>query len=252
MSEKYSLNDETFTFIQEFERNVEIGEVCTNKELVERFNGSIFNKKQFDSYIENAKSKAIWWALTRSGKWLKVKSGTYKKIFTPDTNRDEYIRFLSTNLFDVLMLKKEIKNAGLRSYHLSSKGVGDDLYFLTVSYYKQKGLYKGKHSISDFITAKAKDIIESGKSKSNKLKYEHMVPKNIYIKKLSEEALSGELNEDLIYDRIQKYYYICTVTTEEDKQLPQSKMSNEWDEENPFFRYEEAGISFFQNVKEYK
>jgi hypothetical protein len=215
--EKYSLNDETLKFIHDFERNIANGEVFSNKELIERFNGSIYNKSQFNSYIAEAKSKSIWWAVKRSGNWLMQKKGIYVKHFKSDLSRDDFIKHLSANLYQVLMLKKEIKDEVLRKYYFSSKGIGDDLFYLTESYYRQKGLYKGKHSMSDFITAKAKEIIESGASISNELKYEHMVPKNIYISKMTEATLVGKLREELIYELLHRYYYVCTVTAEEDR-----------------------------------
>lgn len=43
-------------------------------------------------------------------------------------------------------------------------------------------------------------------------------------------------------------YYTCTVTTDEDRLLPQTRMPKEWDEENPFYRYEDIGIFFSHNV----
>ncbi|EJR82869.1 hypothetical protein COK65_30610 [Bacillus thuringiensis] len=78
MVEKYSLNEQTLQFIQEFERMVVSGKTYTTQELVDIFNNSTFNKEQFDTYIE-PKCKAIWWALKRSGNWEQVKRGLYKK-----------------------------------------------------------------------------------------------------------------------------------------------------------------------------
>ncbi|MDQ0216884.1 hypothetical protein J2S13_003382 [Oikeobacillus pervagus] len=92
--------------------------------------------------------------------------------------REDYIQHLSKNLFGALMLKKEIPDDFLRKYHLSAKGIGDDLYFLTESYFRQKGLFRGKHSMSDYITPNAKKAIESGNVSKN-LIYEHMIPKNL-------------------------------------------------------------------------
>lgn len=149
-------------------------------------------------------------------------------------------------MFNVLILKKEITDDFLRKYHLSSKGIGDDLYFLTESYFRQIGLFSGKHSISDFITPNAKIAIEEGKVSKN-LIYEHMIPKNLYIKQISEVTLAGELTEAFIYDLLIKYYFVCTVTKEEDDRLPLIKMDDDWDEINPYYRYEKAGIDFVPN-----
>lgn len=78
MVEKYSLNEQTLQFIQEFEKTVAPDKTYTTQELVSIFNSSIFNKDQFETYIE-PKGKAIWWALKRSGNWVQVKRGLYKK-----------------------------------------------------------------------------------------------------------------------------------------------------------------------------
>ncbi|WP_336788444.1 hypothetical protein [Paenibacillus sp. MMO-177] len=78
MQEKYSLNEQALRFIQEFEKNVESGKSYDTQELVAIFDISTFNKEQFDSY-KKPKNSSIWWALTRSGKWLMVKKGTYIK-----------------------------------------------------------------------------------------------------------------------------------------------------------------------------
>lgn len=267
MISRYSLNEQTLKFIIEYEKNVKVGEKFTTKDLVNLFNKSSFNKDQFDTYSEHAKNKSIWWAVTRSGKWLKSRPGEYTKNNSVVTeisvvnkkdpklskkvtagNRKEYIKFLAENLFEVLLLKRQISDTYLRSFSLTSKGVGDDLYYLTVSYYKQRGVYKRKHSITDFITPKAKAILDSGEKLSNKLKYEHMIPKNIYIKRIAEATITNNITIDFIYDILVKYYYTCTVTTDEDRLLPQTRMPKEWDEENPFYRYEDIGIFFSHNV----
>ncbi|MGN4664751.1 MULTISPECIES: hypothetical protein [unclassified Bacillus cereus group] len=78
MIEKYSLNEQTLQFIQEFERTATLDKTYTTQELVSIFNNSTFNKEQFDTYIE-PKGKAIWWALKRSGNWKQIKRRLYKK-----------------------------------------------------------------------------------------------------------------------------------------------------------------------------
>lgn len=78
MKEKYSLNEQTFRFIQEFEKDVETGKSYTTQDLVDIFERSTFNKEQFNSY-KKTKNNSIWYAITRSGNWIKVKNGTYKR-----------------------------------------------------------------------------------------------------------------------------------------------------------------------------
>ncbi|MED3832381.1 hypothetical protein [Peribacillus frigoritolerans] len=78
MQEKYSLNEQTLLFIQEFEKHVESGKTYTTQELADEFEASAFNKEQFNTY-KKTKNNAIWWALTRSGNLLMLKRGTYKR-----------------------------------------------------------------------------------------------------------------------------------------------------------------------------
>jgi hypothetical protein len=275
MNEKYSLNDQTFKFLLEFEKSVPFGTQFENKRLVAMFRQSSFYRHEFDTYIENAVNKAIWYAIKRSGSWS-IGKGVYtkgyianpkrdvvtkdnipdmnrsvvSKGFISDPDRGNYIKYLSVNLYKVLMLKNQIEDEVLKANHLSAKGIGDDLYFLTESYYRQLGIFKGKHSMSDFITLKAKVILDTGKI-SKKLMYEHMVPKNLYIGEIVQAIKFGKLREERIYEILSRYYYVCTVTVEEDKLLPSIKMDDDWDFKNPFHRYEKAGLSFLRNLERY-
>ncbi|WP_227936026.1 hypothetical protein [Alkalihalobacillus deserti] len=135
----------------------------------------------------------------------------------------------------------------MRQYHLSPKGLGDDLYFLTESYHRQNNLYNGKYSMTDFITPKALIILQQ-KEKA-KLIFEHMVPKNLYLSMLVKKAQQGILTYAEIYNVMMKYYYTCTVTKEEGYLLPSTKMQEDWDGQNSFYRYQLAGIEFIENPK---
>lgn len=100
--------------------------------------------------------------------------------------------------------------------------------------------------MSDFISIKAINAIEEKKIIGN-LKFEHMVPKNYYIKQLSEKTLDNSMSPDFVQEVLSKYYYVCTVTTEEDALLHATKMDVDWDGINPFLRYERAGIQYVEN-----
>lgn len=176
----------------------------------------------------------------------KQKKGFYQHTSIIRFNREEYINHLSQNLYALLMLKKEIPDDFLRNYHLKAKSIGDDLYYLTESYFRQKGLFKGKYRMADFITPKAKEAMDA-RDKSVNLRYEHMVPKNLYIKEIADAALSDNLTAEFIFNLLFKYYFVCAVTEEEDNKLPSTKMVEDWDKENPFYRYEKAGIEFISN-----
>ncbi|MBP1949351.1 hypothetical protein [Virgibacillus litoralis] len=75
---KYNLNEETLNFILAFEKSVPSGKVFSNKELVELFNKSTFYNEVIKEYYSTAVSKAIWWAVKRSGSW-EMDRGIYTK-----------------------------------------------------------------------------------------------------------------------------------------------------------------------------
>jgi len=247
MTTIYSLNEQCLRFLREYEKQVQFGTEITSKDLISLFVDSNFYDHSVTEYHKSALTKSIGFAMIRSGNWTRIKNGLYKKDDFNDEYRLNLIEFLSSNLYQILTLKDKINYAGLKKYHLSSKGIGDDLYFLTESYYRSIGRYKGKHSLSDFITYNALKVIESNQPLGNKLKFEHMVPKNIYIKPIVEALTEGKLTKDLIFYYLLKYYFVCTVTAEEDKKLPMVKMSDDWDGINPFERYEKAKIALKKN-----
>lgn len=162
-------------------------------------------------------------------------------------SRKDFIQFLSNNLYETIILKLQISDIRLRKHHLSAKGLGDDLYFLTESYYRRKGMNHNKYRMTDFITPKAYESLKS--NKKTRYVFEHMVPKNIYLNWIVEHANSGELTYDYMFDILNKYYYTCTVTYEENKLLPSTNMQEGWDKQNPFYRYQMVGIEFFENPK---
>ena len=77
--EKYNLNEETFSFILEFEKKVEKGKIYSNKEFVILFTSSRFYKDAVQSYYKTAIQKSIWWAVKRSGNWL-MERGKYTRL----------------------------------------------------------------------------------------------------------------------------------------------------------------------------
>lgn len=261
MGRKYILNEETLKFITEFESKVPDGEVWSVRDLTMRFMSSLYYKKDFDSNTKPP-NNSIWYALQRSGNWKMLRRGKYKKVGAPMHaesacvnqtveghtifHREEYVEYLANNLYEIILLKNHITDSRLKAHHLSAKGLGDDLFYITEGYYRQKGLFRGKHSMSDYITGEAWKIKESGKT-ANELIFEHMVPKKLYISQITESYDNGTLTEELICNLLRKYYYVCTVTKTENNKLPASNMGNGWDNENPFYRYEQAGIRFFPN-----
>lgn len=94
------------------------------------------------------------------------KENQYSSPKTNEFSRLEFIEFLSKHLEEILQLKLEISDPRLKQYHLSSKGLGDDLYFLTESYHRQNGLYNGKYSMTDFITPQALLVLQQKEKKN--------------------------------------------------------------------------------------
>lgn len=78
-AEKYNLNEETFSFILEFEKKEEKGNIYSNKEFVTLFKSSRFYKDVVQSYYKTAIQKSIWWAVKRSGNWL-MERGKYTRL----------------------------------------------------------------------------------------------------------------------------------------------------------------------------
>ncbi|MEH7504049.1 hypothetical protein V7152_18875 [Neobacillus drentensis] len=210
-----------------------------------RSNSELQSEKILD---KNSKRPRKYIATRKSHSTVNIDLKAYSiNVVTDSPFRKELIDFLASNMFDVIMIKKNIKDDSLRHYHFT-KGSGEDLYFLTESFYKQKNLSSFKHHISDFITEEAKDIILSGQTRNN-LIFEHMVPKNLYLSVIASSALEGTLTKEMVHDLFNKYLYVCTIAKKsENNKLPGTSMGLEWNQKDPFFRYESACIKFYPNI----
>ncbi|MBT2667314.1 hypothetical protein J7J00_17685 [Bacillus sp. ISL-4] len=78
MKEKYSLNEQTYQFISEYEKGVEVGKLFTIREMVDLFMSSSFYKEQFNTYVKEPNS-SMGYAFKRTGNWLLVDRGTFRK-----------------------------------------------------------------------------------------------------------------------------------------------------------------------------
>ncbi len=103
--------------------------------------------------------------------------------------------------------------------------------------FKNINFYESEHAKEP----KGKDII-----------HEHVIPFAVLRDKL---LALHPLTIDNIKSVVDKYYYTCVVTAEEDQLLTENhlkfKSQNQWDEEKDsvFARYEEVGIKFTKKIK---
>jgi hypothetical protein len=106
---------------------------------------------------------------------------------------------------------------------------------------------KHKHHKTHKISRAAKKQLDAKKYVG--LRYEHLVPKQKYIQGPCEElAKRGELTVEYIVQLLDKYWFVATITKEEDDRLRRTSMHTGWDEENIFDRYEFAGIELLDNT----
>lgn len=112
----------------------------------------------------------------------------------------------------------------------------------------KKGVDK-KYLKTDFVSKKAASAIKSRKQGDKiHLVYEHLVPKKkVFFKKL--EDLIKQMPADLegkIFELLMKYYFVATITKEEDEQNFSKEikhaMPKNWDGEDVFARYKAAGL----------
>ena len=160
-------------------------------------------------------------------------------------NREEIIKTLSDTYY-IFLQNIEWNN------ELYLKGIREGKNkFLSNTYLH---LCKDKYRITNYHSKEALLILDNRDdiNKSGKLVFEHMVPKDKYIQKPCEEmAKSGDLTVDKIYKLLMDYWYIATITKEEEKTLKTSKiMPNDWqkqDHEVHLARYKETKIELIQN-----
>jgi len=159
-----------------------------------------------------------------------------------ELSRSSIIKTLSETYF-IFLQKMEWNN----ELYLSGIREGKNK-FLSNTYLH---LCKGKYSISNYQSKEALSILngENDIQKSGNLVFEHMVPKDRYIQKPCEDmAKLGVLTTDFIYDLLEKYWFIATITKQEEKLLKTAKvMPNDWESKGHFARYENTKIELIQN-----
>ncbi len=101
-----------------------------------------------------------------------------------------------------------------------------------------------KYREVDYISEKAKKMLEENNGKIS-LRYDHMIPKNLYLKEIKNECLNTENSKEelknKIYDIFVSKYYVATITEDENKKLSDSglgnKMPENCDKNDKFARY---------------
>lgn len=129
---------------------------------------------------------------------------------------------------------------------------------LFVQDYKIK-LNSKKHRqylVVDYFSEKALALIDSETEfNTSNFSFEHMVPKGKYIfNRIKEEAkknISDDELQKLIYELVDKYYYVALITREENEKLSnkgyKQKMPEDWDWKSIKARYQKAGITIRRN-----
>ncbi|SIR38528.1 hypothetical protein [Domibacillus enclensis] len=78
MGKDYSMNQSTFDFIIEYEKDIASGKLVTVDELIKLFEKSRYYNAIIKTYAKTPHS-SIWYALKRSGNWERVKPGLYQR-----------------------------------------------------------------------------------------------------------------------------------------------------------------------------
>lgn len=116
-------------------------------------------------------------------------------------------------------------------------------------------LCAGKYSITNFHSPASLALINKSikNEKKGRLVFEHMVPKEKYIQKPSEEIIQnsslsfGEKSQK-VRELLEKYWFIASITSEEDKSIKYKRvMPPNWDEVTITSRYDEVGIVLVPN-----
>ena len=113
-----------------------------------------------------------------------------------------------------------------------------------------------QYLVVDYFSEKALELIGSEtKFNTSNFSFEHMVPKAKYIlDKIKEEAKKNNSDDELqklIYELVDKYYYVALITRDENKKLSNKgyikKMPEDWDWKSIEARYQKAGITIRWN-----
>jgi hypothetical protein len=103
-----------------------------------------------------------------------------------------------------------------------------------------------KYHKTHFVSRQALHHLESRLRRG--LVWEHLVPRKLYIQEPCErQARERALTLDFIRDRLAKFWYLASITNEEDRLLPRLTMPANWDGNDVLARYEAAGLTLIPN-----
>lgn len=105
---------------------------------------------------------------------------------------------------------------------------------------------QNKYHKTHLVSLAALDQMERGVYRG--LVFEHLVPKRKYIQAPCEDhARAGELTVDFIVERLQSFWFLATITADEDRLLARVDMPDDWDGVDVRARYEEVGVTLVAN-----
>ena len=149
-----------------------------------------------------------------------------------------------------------ISEIGVETFYDSDYWIKYEELFVQNFNIKLNSKKRRQYLVVDYFSEKALDLIDSEiEFNTSNFSFEHMVPKGKYIfNRIKEEAkknISDDELQKLIYELVDKYYYVALITRDENKKLSnkgyREKMPEDWDEQSFDARYQKAGINIKRN-----
>lgn len=149
-----------------------------------------------------------------------------------------------------------ISEIGVETFYDSDYWTRYEELFVKAYKIKLNSKENRQYLVVDYFSEKALDLIDSETEfNTSNFSFEHMVPKGKYIfNRIKEEAkknISDDKLQKLIYELVDKYYYVALITKDEHKKLSnkgyKQKMPEDWDGQSFKARYQKAGINIKRN-----
>lgn len=149
-----------------------------------------------------------------------------------------------------------ISEIGVETFYESDYWIKYEELFVQDYKIKLNSKKHRQYLVVDYFSEEALDLIENEtKFNTSKFSFEHMVPKGKYIFNRIKEEVKKNISDDelqkLIYELVDKYYYVALITRDENKKLStqgyKQKMPEDWKGESIDARYQKAGIEICWN-----